>query len=667
MATQRYFYKVKKLKIKCIGIVVSVLLLSSGFVISTIVTQSVEASAAASAASPAAVRLPESTDFATVTFGDGWDMTEFSDLSNYLNGAGRNPSLNSISVQNGLFNATSTVSTTDPDAYVFPLFPGLTGFMPLGNLGSVYPINPANYRCMFIAMKVDTTISNDEYTVLWYPDNTLAPPSTTSNSGMLFPLTLYPEFGTSRYWKLFMVDLGNPPKGYIGKAWSYSAWKGLEVVITHADNVPISIDWIRLTPSCSSAPQYSTSVTWTPSAGVTALWVRPQGTTRDIRVVNGINGLSGSYTLDTQGLAPGLYSVGLGTDTTCCSQWSTTEVEVNASPILDFNRPSPSSGEDYAASAGDAWDMNTSNDIDQILCSTWSFANSLLMFDTPYPNAAPTECLGPGVGEVDSRIFVNMPGTLSYGRDYRYLSYRMYQNGTISLPVDGMIVRWIWTTPEYCTRVSQGAAIDVGWHEYNIDLYNTYNGTPVEYFNCPVSPLQPWSQVGAIRSLRFDPNENWTGELSIVPPLTFHQEIDWIRLTKVDGVTRGAIFPIEITLNKDPSTLVYIDFYYTTSRSQPQQTYIGRSSPGGLLTPAQPPAQAETGQDADTAMATQFLYIPLLLRNPVSFPVLQPNQVRYLWDTSAVVPGEYYICGVSNDGLNQTTFCSMAPLQIRTP
>jgi hypothetical protein len=512
-------------------------------------------------------------------------------------------------------------------------------------------------------MKVDVTAPLEEFMVLWYPDNTLTPPSTTSTSGAIIPLTLYPEFGTSRYWKLFTIDLANPPEGYLGKPWTAnSSWKGLEVLLTWSDNIPFSIDWIRLTPSCSSAPQYSTTLTWTPSASVTALWVRPQGTTRDIRVVKGLNGLSGSYVFDTQGLAPGTYSVGFGTDTTCCSEWSSTSLEINASPILDFDRPSPTSGEDYATAAGDAWDMNSSNDIDQILCSTWSFANSLLLLDTPYPNAAPAECLGPGVEEVDSRIFVNMPGTLSYGGGYRYLSYRMYQNGTISLPVDGMIVRWIWTTPEYCTRVSQGAAIDVGWHEYNIDLYNTYNGTPVEYFNCPDSPLQPWSQVGAIRSLRFDPNENWTGNL--VPALTFHQEIDWIRLTKVDGVMRGAIFPIEITLNKDPSTLVYIDFYYTTSRSQPQQTYIGRTSPGALSTQ---PVQADTVQAADTALATQFLYIPLLLRNPVSFPVLQPNQVRYLWDTSAVVPGEYYICGLSYDGLNTSTYCSSAPLQIRTP
>ncbi len=618
------------------------------------------------AASLTTIRLPESIDFATVTFGDGWDMSEFTDISNYLNGAGRNPSMTSISVQDGLFNATSTVSTTDPDAFIFPLFPGLPGFMPLGHLGSVYPINPANYQCLHIAMKVNTSAANDEFMVLWYPDKNLTTPSSTSTSGATH-LTLYPEFGTSRYWKLFTINLANPPWGYIGKPWAYSAWQGLELLMTYYDNVAISIDWIRLTPSCNSLPQYSTTLTWTPSASVTSLWVRPQGTTRDIRAIKGLNGLTGSYSFDTQGLAPGTYSVGFGTDTTCCSEWSSTAIEINASPILDFDRPSPTSGEDYATAAGDAWDMHTSNDIDQILCSTWSFANSLLMFDTPYPNAAPTECLGPGVGEVDSRIFVNMPGTLSYGRDYRYLSYRMYQNGTISLPVDGMLVRWIWTTPEYCTRVSQGAAIEVGWHEYNIDLYNTYNGTPVEYFNCPVSPLQPWSQVGAIRSLRFDPNENWTGELSIVPPLTFHQEIDWIRLTKVDGVTRGSIYPIEVTLNKDPSTLVYIDFYYTTSRSQPQQTYIGRASPGGLLVPAQPPAPAETGPNLDTSLATQLLYIPLLLRNPTTFPALLPNQVRYLWDTSAVVPGEYYLCGVSNDGLNQTTFCSMAPLQIRTP
>lgn len=642
-----------------IGILGSVFLLT----IASVLVSDPARSAPAEVVSLSVRYLPESKDFATVNFGDGWDMSELSDVSNYLNGAGRNPSMINPEVKDGLFTATSTSSTTDPDAFIFPLFPGLSGFMQLGNLGSVYPINSAEYHCLYFAMRADTVSSIDEFTVLWYPDNKLTSPSSTSTSGAIVSLRLYPEFGTSRYWKLFMVDLANPPRGYIGTPWqAYSPWQGLEIIMTYYDNVPLAVDWVRLT-NCSSDPQYRTTLTWTPSASISALWVRPQGTTRDIRVANGLNGLSGSYTLDTQGLAPGIYSVGLGDDTTCCTQWSADQLEINTSPILDFDRPSPTSGEDYATSAGDAWEMNNGSDADSIECmNPWSFTNGLLSMDTAYPDIIDDWCLGPGVGEADARIFMHLPDTLPSGKDYRYLSYRMYQNGAISLPVDGMVTRWIWTDLANCTRVSHTAGIDVGWHEYNIDLYHPFNGTPVEATNCSSYPLQPWSAVDGIMKLRFDPNENWTGEL--VPAMIFHQELDWIRLTKVDAVTQGTKYPIEVTLSKDPSAIQYIDFYYTTNRSQPLQNYIGRSTPGLPQGASNP---LDDNQVADSQLITTTQYLPLLLRKFSVYPPLQPNQIRFLWDTRTIPPGEYYICGSSFDGLNLTTYCSKAPLQIHTP
>jgi hypothetical protein len=352
----------------------------------------------------------------------------------------------------------------------------------------------------------------------------------------------------------------------------------------------------------------------------------------------------------------------MGDDTTCCSQWSPNPLEVNASPILNFNRPSTTSGEDYASSAGDAWDMSQGSDADSVECTAnFVFTNGLLAFDTQYPANVSSGCLGPGVGEVDSRIFMNMPGTLASGKSYRYLSYRMYQNGTIPLPVDGMVVRWIWTDMANCTRVSHTAAADVGWHEYNIDLYHPYNGTPVQAANCSYYPLQPWSAVDGITKLRFDPNENWTGNL--VPPLVFHQEIDWIWLSKVDGVMQGTPYPIELTLNKDASAIQYIDYYYTTSVSQPTQNYIGRATPNAIaVEEIQPQNEPYVPSQVATAQ-----YLPLLMRSYSKYIPLQPNQVRYLWNTSAVAPGEYYICASASDGLNLATYCSKAPLQVHAP
>ena len=594
-------------------------------------------------------------------------MSEFSDISQYINGYGRHPSIISPLTQNGLFTATSTASATDHDAFFFPLFPGLPGFMQLGDLGSIDPIDSSFYRCFYIAMKVDTPNTDDSLQVFWYPSQVLDAPS-PYGSGATFAIQLYPEWSAAKYWKLFKVDLANPPNGTMGHAWAaYSPWQGLHVTPTLYDSVPFAVDWIRLTP-CHTEAKYFAPITWTPNPAITAIWVRPQGTTRDIRVQNGLNGSSGSYSLDTQGLAPGTYQVGLGADTTCCTQWSATPLQVNAATVIEYDRPSMTSGTDYATLTGNAWDMTTIEDVDQIDCASWALANGLLALDTPYPAALPDACRGAGVGEADPRITLNLPGTLLSGYLYRYLSFRMYQSGEVSLPADGMVIRWIWTTTNRCTRVSADAPLEVGWHTYNIDLYNPFNGTPVEAapsYNCPtgVDMLKPWWLVGQIMTLRFDPNENWTGNL--VPAQTFHQEIDWIRLSKVDSVVQGEIFPILVTLNKDASTVQYINFYYTTSVYNPVQHFIGQFRPSHASL-AQPESPAGS-PSPDWGAAVSNTYLPSIQNRHIIYPPVASNQVRQLWYTTPVAPGEYSICAQAFDGYNLTTYCSEAPMQVTAP
>jgi len=602
--------------------------------------------------------LPEGVDFATVTFGDAWDMSEFSDISQYINGAGRGLSLDSPLVQDGLFTATSTPSTTDHDAFFFPLFPGYPGFMQIGNVGSLKPIDSTFYRCFYIAMKVDTTNQWDSMAVYWHPSQVIDAPS-PYGTGAIYNIPLYPEWSAAKYWKLFKVDLVNPPTGTQGRAWNaFSPWQGFHVAPTFDDSVPFAVDWIRLTP-CHTGAEYSTTITWTPDPAITAVWVRPQGTTRDIRVQNGISGSHGSYSLDTQGLPPGAYQVGLGADTTCCAQWSANTLQINAATVIKYDRPSPTSGEDYATLTGNAWDMETAEDVDQIDCASWAIANGILSLDTPYPAALPAACIGAGVGEADPRIVLNMPGTLLIGHEYRYLSFHMYQNGEYAIPADGMIVRWLWTTTNRCTRVSADLPLEVGWHTYNIDLHDPFNGTPVASApadNCADYPLKPWWLVGQLITTRFDPNENWTGNL--VPAQTFHQEIDWIRLTMVDSVVQGESFPIEITLNKNARSVQYINFYYTTSPYEPVQHFIGQYVPGtsGLNQSTSAP---------DTTLPR--IYLPIIMDKRGTYAALQSNQVRYVWRTASVAAGEYTICAQAFDGYNLTTYCSPAPMQVTAP
>lgn len=46
-------------------------------------------------------------------------------------------------------------------------------------------------------------------------------------------------------------------------------------------------------------------------------------------------------------------------------------------------------------------------------------------------------------------------------------------------------------------------------------------------------------------------------------------------------------------------------------------------------------------------------------------PFNVPGDLNYLWDTANVSPGTYYICALTDDGLNQATFCSEAPVIVQ--
>ena len=129
----------------------------------------------------------------------------------------------------------------------------------------------------------------------------------------------------------------------------------------------------------------------------------------------------------------------------------------------------------------------------------------------------------------------------------------------------------------------------------------------------------------------------------MVPPLSFHQEVQWIRLTKEDQVRRGTTFAIQTTRNVPASQLRSVSYYYTTDRNNPTQNaaqaYVSPPVPANL---------------------TRKVFLPIVaLVNPSTL-----NVVSWWWDTSNVQLGKYYICAVANDGYNAATYCSEAPVNV---
>jgi hypothetical protein len=582
----------------------------------------------------------EAPDFATLALGNAWDMNDFEDISQYLNGAGRNPSLTNIQVKDGIFSATSIGDRTTVIAYFFPLFPGYQNFIPQGNVGVTHPIDPSQYQCLYAAMQVDSPSSQpqgkDGWRVFWYADEAM------SQTGG----TVQMDLDSANNWLLYKVDLNNPQRGLVSGSipWNgKSAWEGFKIEPTFYKNVNFQVDWIRLT-SCHDDPAYQATVSWNPDASVNTIWVRPDGTTRDIRLQGTVDGTKGSTVIDTKGLAAGSYQVGLGSSANCCAQWSSDSLTIDETPGAVFEMPSAPDAPDYATEAGNAWDMDPS-DITSVRCSQFSFDNGILKLDTNPPSLLPSSCKG-AIGEADSQIFLNLPGPIK-ASDYRYLSFRHYIDGAYAIPADGMIGRWIWTTADNCTYVGHDIPYDVGWHTYVVDLFDSFMGTPIS--SAPSScGNKPWKDAGTIIRLRFDPNENWTGNTAGIPAVVFHEEFDWIRLTKDILVNQGSKFTIEAKLSKPSSQLTSIQYYYTTDPHSPVQSWTPIRYNGSQT---QPPKIG----------GSHLIFLPTIQSqfDP------DPTNAYFLWDTTGVAPGDYYICTQVSDQVNQAAYCSEVSVKVR--
>jgi hypothetical protein len=397
-------------------------------------------------------------------------------------------------------------------------------------------------------------------------------------------------------------------------------WKGLRIDPS-SQATSFAVDWVRLT-DCQARNFNLTGLT---KDKTYAFYLVSEG--REILISTFTAGGT-SANVDLQGVAAGgyLYRVKEGG-----SVIREGDLVINQTPVVKFNRPSPSSGEDFATGLGDPWDFSNAGDV--AFSSNISIHNNGGFLDmTTNP-------------QKDAILELNVPSPLASASEYRYLTFRMYTQGAWQNVPFGMISRWVWRIPNAsnsgdCWFVSNDIPFDVGWQTISIDLHHDFNGSVEEtHGDCASFPMH-WTQEKNIHLLRFDPNENILGE-----PLV--QKLDWIRLTKVDQVKRGTAFPIEISLNKSQDG-VEIDFYYTTDRANPKQNQVA-------LYPS-----ADSG-DSPPAFAGPYRAFLAVVLNGL-LPSVGSGVL--LWDTSGAAAGVYYICAESRDGYNTSVYCSEAPVKI---
>ena len=603
--------------------------------------------------------VAEAGDYATLVLGDPWDMSEYSDVSKYINEAGERDVLRNIVVANGQFSATSVGDVmTAQNGWFHVLFPGYETSVHVGKIGSAMPIQSNQYQCLYMALKTDSPAANlfgpDQYRVFWWGDdriNTQGAPY-----GFTQGIALYPEYGAAApnpIWKLYKIDLANtrmPPEVPGLVRWQDKAtWQGIRIDPTINANVNFAVDWVRLT-SCQAQP---VTVTFIPNPSITAVWLRPVNSNHRILVATDVNGANRSYQLDIQGVQPGEYYVGFGThgvNASCCISESTTTLKINQTPIVHFTNPTLYTGEDFATVSGNAWDMDSPADIISVECiSTHWFENNALWFVTPPDAQQPPDCVGGPPDYVgDARLRFNMPnGQTINPAEYRYLSFRMFDGQPWQRIPRGSMARLVWTIqgdsnrPGYeCHLVSQDITFNVGWNTYTVDLWDVLGGSAEEWAGECASLPKNWRESSPILKLRFDPNENITSG-------NFQQALDWLRITKPNRVKQGEFYPIGLD-NFFPNQNPTITLYYTTNpATQPKQQVLVVYEPS---LPGEPPS-------GDYA-----LYLPVITNGVL--PVGVDSDYTFLWDTRTVALGEYYICAEVTDGLNQAIFCSKASITV---
>jgi hypothetical protein len=583
--------------------------------------------------------IREGNDFATLVLGDAWDMNEFSDISQSLNESGRYNFLQDIMVDNGTFSARSTDLNY---AQFYLLFPGYFFTGVNGKTGELNPIPSSIYRCLYLRMRVDSQNDQD----LWYVSfsNNLRGTPELREEGQLAGQPVHHPDLEKGSWRIYEIDLGERDNFYFKIPWwERTAWEGLRVHPTNTPNTFFEVDWVRLT-DCSPVNH---TISWSSIPGQTRLWAGIGGQTKDI-FISSLDSQESNYVWDIQGIAPGHYFIGVEGSAGNVN-WLLEHVVINTAPVVTFRRPSPYSGPDYASQAGNPWNMISGHDIQLVSCSDWSILDGILALNTPPPVVLTQNCLG-GIGEADPKIFFSTYDAID-GQNYRYFSFYAYHDGEVQQVADGMIGRLIWEDRDTgCVHVGQEIPYDIGWHLYTIDMHHPINELPVESVRNGNCAQKRWSDTARLVPYRFDPNENWTGNL--VPARHFDQQFGWFRITKVDEVWQGSSFPIEISANKPVEQIPNLDFYYTTDKADPTQK------------------RADTYPMPPVMPLSNPVYLPFI-GTQVQEPqyVLPPgeNNIIYYWDTRNVSLGQYYICAVADDGTNQTTFCSGAPVNIIPP
>jgi len=392
----------------------------------------------------------------------------------------------------------------------------------------------------------------------------------------------------------------------------------------------VQMDWMRLTDPSTSA---NINLSWNMSGASSdaardnaVIYVDTNNSGYDGEpLVRGLPA-SGTTSIDMGKLPPGTYYFYANFETNnkvtprvIASSAYVGPVTINAKPVLRLTSPSRTSGREYSRDQrGDAWDMNQSTDLENLVTPSGaptgpeSKGFNSESFSGGYFIAATDD--DPSRGTVDTQVHFTVPaGNAINPREYRWFCVSMQaetnilsrarDGNTVILNDAGWVARVIWQQDglagslgstiawELVERSQTFPDVGKGLVEYCVDLWDdsTRESGPA------------WLDSARVDTLRFDP-------LEAADPTRFM--IDHAALYADNNVNEAGQYNITWDVSDQDGDALEVSLYYDTDNTGFNGTRITTLS----------------GQASGSG--------------------------SYNWNTSSVPDGTYYIYAVVSDGLN---------------
>jgi hypothetical protein len=300
-------------------------------------------------------------EFSTDVLRDKWDMSRRTDLGWRIYNSVEEPRsfLTGISFSGGIFSARTVYTPGGAPNYsdcnISILDSHYPGSVPIGKVGTAYPIDADKYTVLVMRASFDPSTAGNLGVLYWSKD--------TMYSGISWSHTAYIYQGFALYY----IDI--PQLGQWGG--TAGGWNGtvdsLRIDPIYEKDRTIQIDWIRLVEKDAALEK---TISWSGNSGNVDIYLDNNSDPGDGTLgllASNVSGTSRSFLAG--GLEAGDYYavvVPAGTLPSAGSAVSAGFFRVNDTPIVAFTKPTAEgSTEDFATQAfGDPWDMANLEDVE---------------------------------------------------------------------------------------------------------------------------------------------------------------------------------------------------------------------------------------------------------------------------------------------------------------